>query len=133
MTPILRLLTPITLALAVLLMPVSASRAQGAPNELVYLALGDSVPSGTDVSDGVGYPRRLGQQLAEVSGRPIKLINRAVAGERSAGVLANQIGDVRTLQPELVTLTIGANDFLIPAYECAVASLDDNPNTQCEG
>ena len=29
--------------------------------ELLYLALGDSVPSGTDVSDGVGYPRRLGR------------------------------------------------------------------------
>src|SRR5215212_3856899 len=133
MPPIFRALTPILLALAVLLAPASAPRAQGAPAELVYLALGDSVPSGTDVSDGVGYPRRLGQQLADASGRPIRLVNRAVAGERSAGVLERQIGDVRALQPELVTITVGANDFLIPAYECAVATIDDNPDTRCSG
>src|SRR5215212_3044995 len=125
-----RYLTPLLLALAVLLAPAAAPRARGAPAELLYLALGDSVPSGTDLPDGVGYPRRLGQQLADVSGRPIHLVNRAVAGERSDGVLERQIGDVRTLQPELVTLTVGANDFLIPAYECAVATIHDNPDTR---
>jgi lysophospholipase L1-like esterase len=133
MSRIVRSLTPILLALAVLLAPAAATRAQSAPADLLYLALGDSVPSGTDVQDGVGYPRRLGEQLVDASGRPIRLVNRAVAGERSAGVLERQMGDIRTLQPELVTLTVGANDFLIPAYECAVASLDGNPDTQCSG
>jgi lysophospholipase L1-like esterase len=126
-------LVPLLLALAVLLTPAATLAAQGSAPELLYLALGDSVPSGTDLPDGVGYPRRLGQQLADVSGRPIQLVNRAQAGERSAGVLANQIGDVRALQPELVTLTVGANDFLVPAFECASAGLDDNPDTKCSG
>jgi lysophospholipase L1-like esterase len=128
-----RLLTPALLALVVLVAPAAAPRAQGAPTELLYLALGDSVPSGADVPDGVGYPRRLGQALTDVGGRPIRLVNRARAGERSGGGLASQIGDVRTLQPELVTLTVGANDFLAPATECAPASLDDSPDTQCSG
>jgi len=65
--------------------------------------------------------------------RPIHLVNRARSGERSEGVLTNQIGDVRALQPELVTLTVGANDFLVPAFECASAATDKNPNTRCSG
>lgn len=128
-----RTLIPILLAFAVLLAPATVSRAQGAEGELVYLALGDSVPSGTDLPDGVGYPLRLGQQIADASGRPIALINRALSGERSAGVLANQLADIRVIQPELVTLTVGANDFLVPGIECASAAVDDNPDTRCSG
>ncbi len=133
MSHVIRLLTPTFLALAVLLAPVASHAAPSAQAELLYLALGDSVPSGADVPDGVGYPGRLGQQLGNAGNRPIRLINRAQAGERSAGVLASQIGDVRTIQPELVTLTVGANDFLVPAFECASASLDENPDTKCSG
>ena len=128
-----RVLAPTLLALAVLLAPAASYRAQGAEVELVYLALGDSVPSGTDVPDGVGYPKRLGQQLADAGSRPIRLVNRAVAGQRSADVLATQMSDVRTIQPELVTVTVGANDFMVPAFECAAASLDENPDTNCSG
>jgi lysophospholipase L1-like esterase len=32
-----------------------------------------------------------------------------------------------------VTLTVGANDFLVPAFECASAELDDSPDTSCSG
>jgi lysophospholipase L1-like esterase len=127
------LLPSLLLALAVLLAPASASLVQGAPAELLYLALGDSVPSGADLPDGFGYPLRLGHQLADASGRPVNLVNRAQAGERSAGVLANQIADVRRIQPELITLTVGANDFLVPAFDCASAALDDSPETKCSG
>lgn len=128
-----RVLTPILLALAVVLAPAAVPLVQGAEGELVYLALGDSVPSGTDLPDGVGYPLRLGQRLADASGRPIQLTNLARAGELSAGVLGNQLEDVRAMQPELVTLTVGANDFLFPAFECASAELDDSPDTRCSG
>ncbi len=126
-----RFVLPILFALVVLVTPAATIPVHGAPAELVYLALGDSVPSGTDLPDGVGYPRRLGQHLADASGRPIRLHNRARAGEQSAGVLAGQLADLRQLQPELVTLTIGANDFLIPGIECAAAALDENPQTRC--
>lgn len=121
------------LALALLGAPLPTPPARGADAELVYLALGDSIPSGTDLSDGVGYPQRLGQQLADAGGRTVRLHNRARAGEQSAGVLTGQLADLRALQPELVTLTIGANDFLIPGIECAAAALDENPRTRCNG
>lgn len=131
MLRLIRLLTPVLLALALLAAPAAAVPARSAPGELVYLALGDSVPSGTGLTDGMGYPRRLGQQIADASGRTIRLLNRARDGEQSAGVIASQLADIRQVQPELVTLTIGANDFLLPAIECAAASLDENPQTQC--
>lgn len=132
MRPVLRLILPAIFALAVLVAPPTAQPAQSAPPRLVYLALGDSVPSGTDLPDGLGYPARLGDRLAQASGRPVDLVNRARPGERSAGVLTEQIADLRAIGPELVTLTIGANDFLVPAFECAAASLDESPKTRCQ-
>src|SRR5688572_17294936 len=102
-----RILAPVLLAMAVLLAPVASHAAPSAQPDLLYLALGDSVPSGTDLPDGVGYPGRLGRQLGDAGNRPIKLINRAQAGERSGGVLASQLADAKTIQPELVTLTVG--------------------------
>ena len=99
--------------------------------ELRYLALGDSVPSGTDVPEGHGYPKRLGQRLANETGRPIRLHNRARAGERSAGVLTDQLDGLREVAPELVTLTVGANDFLVPTFECVASKLDKAPGDRC--
>lgn len=128
-----RILTPILLALAMLLGAAPVQPARSAPVELRYLDLGDSAPSGADLSEEPGYPLRLGQTLAEAANRPIHLLNRAVAGQRSADVLATQLANVRTFQPELVTLTVGANDFLVPAFECASAALDDSADTQCSG
>ena len=100
-----RILTPFMLTLALLVGAAMPPAAHGAPPELLYMALGDSVPSGADLADGVGYPGRLGQRLADASGRPIRLMNRARSGERSDGVLANQLADIRALQPELVSVT----------------------------
>src|SRR3712207_3428068 len=106
-------------------------RVHGEAAELRYLALGDSVASGTDVPEGVGYPKRLGQRLANETGRPIRLHNRARAGERSEGVLAGQLDGLREIAPELVTLTIGANDFLVPTFECVASKLDNTPGDRC--
>ena len=78
MSRVVSILVPIVLACAVLLAPAAVAPAHGA-GDLVYLALGDSVPSGADLPDGVGYPRRLGQQIADASGRQIELLNRAVS------------------------------------------------------
>lgn len=128
-----RALTPILLALAMLLAPATVRPVRGAVAELTYLALGDSVPSGTDLPDGLGYPTRLGQQIADASGRTIRLLNRSRSGEQSSGVLANQLAELREIQPELVTVTVGANDFLVPGIECASAATDRNPDTQCSG
>ncbi len=107
------------------------SHVHGEAAELRYLALGDSVPSGTDVPEGIGYPKRLGQRLADEMGRPIRLHNRARAGEKSAGVLGAQLDGLREVAPELVTLTVGANDFLVPTFECVASKLDNAPGDRC--
>jgi len=123
------LLAAAIVALAALGLP---RQARGEAAELRYLALGDSVPSGTDVPEGVGYPRRLGQRLANETGRPIRLHNRARAGEQSDGVLAAQLDGLREVAPELVTLTVGANDFLVPTFECIASKLDKTPGDRCD-
>ena len=59
-----RVLLPVLLAatLIVALWPASPlALGAGADGQLVYLALGDSVPSGEGIGDDGGYPRRLGQ------------------------------------------------------------------------
>jgi lysophospholipase L1-like esterase len=129
---IIRLLLPPLLAIAILAAPNFTTHTIAAPGQLLYVALGDSIPSGTDLADGNAYPRRLGQILSDASGLPVRLDNRARAGERSDGVLANQLANLKASGPALVTLTVGANDFLIPAYECLAASVDESPDTSCQ-
>lgn len=121
----------VLLAVAALVPLVAPERAHGQARELTYLALGDSVPSGTDVPKGIGYPSRLGQRIANDTGRPLRLHNRARAGEQSGGVLAMQLDGLSDVAPELVTLTVGANDFLVPTFECVATKLDKAPGDRC--
>jgi lysophospholipase L1-like esterase len=132
MQTIRRLTLPLLFASLLLTMPSLATPTPAASADISYLALGDSVPSGTDLVDGVGYPRRLGQLLADASGASVRLDNRARAGERSEGVLANQLDDLEAAGPRLITLTVGANDFLVPAIQCAAATVDNSSKTQCQ-
>ncbi len=124
MQTIRRLILPLLFAAILLTMPSLATPSPAAGADFSYLALGDSVPSGTDLVDGVGYPKP--------SGLPVRLDNRARAGERSEGVLANQLGDLDEAAPRLITLTVGANDFMVPAIQCAAATVDNAPETRCQ-
>jgi lysophospholipase L1-like esterase len=127
-----RLILPVLIATALLTMTLPARAAPAADAAVSYLALGDSIPSGTDLVDGVGYPARLGQLFADASGLPVRLDLRARAGERSEDVLANQLDDLAAARPRLVTLTVGANDFIVPAIQCAAATVDNSPRTSCQ-
>ena len=128
---VISLLLAALIALIALMPLVAPEIAHGEGSELSYLALGDSVASGTDIPDGVGYPTRLGQRLANVTGRSIRLHNRARAGEVSIGVLTGQLDGLGEIGPELVTLTVGANDFLVPTFECVASKLDRTPGDRC--
>ena len=99
--------------------------------EIVYLALGDSVPSGEGIGEDGGYPRRFGQRLADETGRSVRYWNRARSGEQSGGVLARQLEGLSEIGPDVVTLTVGANDFLIPAVECIATKIDPIPGDLC--
>src|SRR4051794_25554379 len=127
-----RLILPILFSSLLLTLPPLATPTPAAGSEVSYVALGDSIPSDTDLTSGNGYPRLLGQDLANASGLPVRLDLRARPGERSDGVLANQLADLAGASPRLITLTVGANDFLIPAIECAAATVDKSPETRCD-
>jgi lysophospholipase L1-like esterase len=120
-------------ALAALLLTVHlvAPPATGAAGEVAYLALGDSVASGADLGEAVSYPRRLGERLANETGRSVRFWNRARAGEQSGGVVAAQLDGMDELDPRVVTLTVGANDFLVPTFECIASMVDDAPGMPC--
>jgi lysophospholipase L1-like esterase len=116
----------------VFLVVVAPMPVLGAPNEIAYLALGDSVASGAGLGEAASYPRLLGQRLANETGRFVRYSNRARAGEQSAGVVAHQLDGLAEFRPGIVTLTVGANDFLAPAHQCIVSSVDRTPGLTCD-
>jgi lysophospholipase L1-like esterase len=122
------LVLPTLLAFLVVVGPAPAL---GAPGEIAYLALGDSVASGAGLGEAASYPRLLGLRLADETGRSVRYLNRARAGEQSAGVVAHQLNGLTEFQPGIVTLTVGANDFLAPTYECIASSVDRTPGLAC--
>jgi lysophospholipase L1-like esterase len=111
---------------------VAPTPALGMAGEIAYLALGDSVASGAEAGEVAAYPRRFGSRLADEAARPVRLWNRARAGEQSSGVLEGQLEGLAEFAPRVATLTVGANDFLIPTIECAITALDATPGVDCQ-
>lgn len=76
------------------------------PPGSVVLALGDSVTFGTGAGEGEDYPSR----LAEITGWTVH--NHGVPGDTSAGARARLDEALAEVQPALVIVEIGGNDFL---------------------
>jgi lysophospholipase L1-like esterase len=82
----------------------------GAGAPLTLAVLGDSSAAGLGVTDPVETPGvLLAAGLAEVVGRPVRLVTAAVVGARSAH-LPSQVEKVRAERPEIALIMIGAND-----------------------
>ncbi|MEV7598426.1 SGNH/GDSL hydrolase family protein [Kitasatospora sp. NPDC089797] len=108
-----------------------------------YAALGDSFTEGLNDpgADGAfaGWADRLAGLLAD--GRPpggFRYANLAVRGRLLDQIVAEQVPEVRRLQPDLVTFCAGGNDILRPGsdpdevagrFEAAVAQLAENAGT----
>jgi lysophospholipase L1-like esterase len=81
------------------------------PNQLVYVALGDSAAQSIGASaPEKGYVGLVARQLAIDTGRPVKVINLSVTGATAADVVAVQLPQLAALSPDLITMDIGAND-----------------------
>jgi len=81
------------------------------PGDFVYLALGDSVASGIGASRPQnGYVGLIALEVEKKTGRRVHVINVSVAGATTARVIREQLPQIRQLNPDLVTLDIGAND-----------------------
>src|ERR1700680_2093047 len=82
--------------------------------ELVrYLALGDSYTIGTGASDKArNYPSILAARLTKAIGNKVGLTNPAVNGFTTEDLIANELGHVDRLKPQLVSILIGVNDLV---------------------
>jgi lysophospholipase L1-like esterase len=80
---------------------------------LRYLALGDSYTIGTGASSKAhNYPSILAARLTKAIGRRVGLTNPAVNGFTTLDLIANELGYVDRLKPQLVSILIGVNDLV---------------------
>jgi lysophospholipase L1-like esterase len=78
--------------------------------KLIYVALGDSLVEGVGASHpNNNFVSKLSQLLSK--DYQVKTINLGKNGSTSSDLLEKQIPEVLKIKPNLVTLTIGANDI----------------------
>lgn len=80
----------------------------------LWVALGDSMSQGIGASDITGgWVGQLYSRLA-ASEAPMRLVNLSTTGARVRDVLGTQLAQLRELgvEPDLVTVLVGANDML---------------------
>jgi acyl-CoA thioesterase-1 len=93
--------------------PANPATLVGKAESLRYLALGDSYTIGTGASSkGRNYPSILAARLTKVVGRKVGLTNPAVNGFTTEDLIANELGYIDRLKPQLVTILIGVNDIV---------------------
>lgn len=79
----------------------------GSPLRMVWL--GDSTAAGVGAtSPERAVPRRVAAALH----RPVELTDLAVSGDRVADVVADQVGHLEALHPDVVLVSVGANDVV---------------------
>jgi len=82
------------------------------PGELRYVALGDSAAQGIGASAPKNsYVGVIADHLRAVTGRSVRVVNLSVSGATVALAVADQLPRFATLQPDIVTVSIGANDI----------------------
>ena len=106
-----RVLTNVVLAVLAAL-PLSASRepvqfgTDGAP--LVYVVMGDSTGAGVGAPYETGIAVGTARHLART--RRVTMTNFSISGARAKGVLEKQAAEAAALKPDVVLLSMGAND-----------------------
>lgn len=76
------------------------------PKNLTIVAFGDSLTEGAGASRGNDYPSQLSRKLG------LEVINRGVGGNTTAQALERLERDVLALNPGIVIVILGGNDFL---------------------
>lgn len=80
--------------------------------ELLYVALGDSAAQGIGASvPKNSYVGLIADHVREVTGRTVRVVNLSVSGATVASAAAEQLPRFLTFTPDLVTVSIGANDI----------------------
>jgi acyl-CoA thioesterase-1 len=97
---------------------------------LTYLALGDSYTIGTGAShESRNYPSLLAVRVEDATSRAVRLVNPAVNGFTTIDLLANEIGFINELRPDIVSVLIGVNDLVqgrpVDAYRESLVEIYD--------
>jgi lysophospholipase L1-like esterase len=80
--------------------------------ELLYVAVGDSAAQGIGASrPGRSYVGMLAAHLRQRTGRPVRVVNLSQSGARLREALQLQLPKLRKLHPDVLTVSIGANDI----------------------
>lgn len=80
--------------------------------EILYVAIGDSAAQGIGASQPKNsYVGVIADHLRSATGRTPRTVNLSVSGATVALAVADQLPRFETLQPDIVTVSIGANDI----------------------
>jgi acyl-CoA thioesterase-1 len=80
--------------------------------ELLYVAVGDSAAQGVGASlPGRSYVGLIARHLRDRTGRSVRVVNLSVSGARLREALEIQLPLLRELQPDILTVAVGANDI----------------------
>ncbi|ERK69793.1 SGNH/GDSL hydrolase family protein [Leifsonia aquatica] len=80
--------------------------------EILYVAIGDSAAQGIGASQPKNsYVGVIADHLRSATGRTVRTVNLSVSGATVALAVADQLPRFETLQPDIVTVSIGANDI----------------------
>ena len=100
-----------------------------ADGELLYIALGDSAAQGIGASEpGRGYVGILAERIAHRSGLSVRTSNLSVSGATVAQAVDYQLPRLAKQRPDIVTVSIGANDIAswdVGAFEPMLATVLD--------
>ena len=78
----------------------------------LWVALGDSMSQGIGARDiSGGWVGQLHTRMT-AAGRDFRLVNLSRTGARVHDVLGDQLPQLRELEPDLITVLVGANDML---------------------
>lgn len=80
--------------------------------QILYVALGDSAAQGIGASKPQhGYVGILVDRIARQTGTSVQVVNLSVSGAKINDVITSQLPKLKGLQPDVVTIEIGANDL----------------------
>lgn len=77
----------------------------------VIVFLGDSLTAGFGLGPEFALPEQIGERL-DAAGHTVKIVNAGVSGDTTAGGLARYDFSVASVNPDLVFVALGANDYL---------------------
>ena len=79
--------------------------------EITYLALGDSTAQGIGATHPMkGYVGLIAKDIEKQTGKSVRIVNLSKTGGKMDDYLKDQAPIVATLNPDIVTIQIGAND-----------------------